>query len=129
MKSKTAHCAIVVCGLLGLADATLLYYWHATSPFVNPAWDSPYGYFFWLPVSVWGIAVYTAILLLAYFGRYDIIGLVSAIATAFSVYLIWASVFIIKHVCPYCVFSALMMGAIFCVSFFTFPSREKEKKS
>lgn len=88
-------------------------------------WRSPYARLFGLPVSLYGAGAYLLLLLNALRPRVagsrlpapSLVALfLSAIGAAFSAYLTWASVVVLRAACPWCLLSAGLMAALFGVS-------------
>lgn len=81
---------------------------------------SRFSEFLGLPVALWGIGAYVAMLLLSIavmrnmFAPWALRGLfaVAALGIAFSIYLTYIELFVLYEVCPWCVLSAIIVTAI-----------------
>lgn len=88
--------------------------------------NSPWATFIGLPVSVWGVGAYLAILAVALVGlqprfvneRWVALSLfgLAAVGVAFSGYLTWIEAFVIEMWCQWCVVSAVIITLIFLLS-------------
>lgn len=95
---------------------------------------SRYSEFLGLPVALWGIGAYAALLALSLavlwkkFSPWAQRGLfiVSAIGVAFSLYLTYVEVFILHEICPWCVLSAIIVTAIAVLSALEMRAAEAE---
>lgn len=95
---------------------------------------SRYSEFLGLPVALWGIGAYAALLALSLavlwkkFNPWAQRGLfiVSAIGVAFSLYLTYVEVFILHEICPWCVLSAIIVTAIAVLSALEMRAAEAE---
>ncbi|MGQ0600444.1 MAG: vitamin K epoxide reductase family protein [Anaerolineales bacterium] len=86
---------------------------------------SQYGYLFGIPVSYLGFVSYVALIVLFVLERrgeffkannpFAVFGL-TLFGALFSGYLQYASLFLLREVCPYCVVNALLMVALFILS-------------
>lgn len=88
--------------------------------------NSPWAVFLGMPVSLWGVGAYLAILAVALVGlqpgyvnnrwvAMSLFGL-SAVGVAFSGYLTWIEAFVIEMWCQWCVVSAVIITLIFLLS-------------
>jgi uncharacterized membrane protein len=87
---------------------------------------SPWAVFLGLPVAVWGVGAYLAILAVALVGlqpgyvnsRWAALSLfgLSAVGVAFSGYLTYIEAFVIEMWCQWCVVSAVIITLIFLLS-------------
>lgn len=87
--------------------------------------SSQWSYLWGIPIAVFGVVGYTAILILITFGNRSktlaphvdlmLFG-ISLTGFLFSLYLTYIEIFILKTICQWCVLSALMMTAIFILS-------------
>jgi uncharacterized membrane protein/glutaredoxin len=80
--------------------------------------ESPYSSFAGVPVPVWGVAGYAALLLLSVapfsnVKKWFLLYLTSLVALSFSIYLTYLELFVIKAVCPLCVASLAFITVIF----------------
>lgn len=135
MKSNTLRWFSLLFGLCGLADCLLLFYWQATNPFFHPVWDSDVSKVAGVPISILGAIAYLIIVLSVIFekdrpsfSKYGAAGvfMISGLGMFFSIYLIGISIFVIRHLCPYCLFSAIMITAIFFCSAIRIRIRRRE---
>ena len=78
-----------------------------------------------MPVAIWGLLTYLALLALVLVKRSDwrvghpagmAIFLVTLIGVIFSAYLTYLELFVIHAICPWCVASAVVMVALFILS-------------
>jgi uncharacterized membrane protein len=86
---------------------------------------SPYSEIYGIPISVFGLVAYLAILCIlvlerrlniAYeYGPLAIFG-ISLVGVAFSVYLTYLELYIIHAVCPFCVISAILITLLFILA-------------
>jgi uncharacterized membrane protein len=86
---------------------------------------SQYGYLLGIPVSYLGLASYLALIALVLLesraGFFKTNGPLAVFAltlfgTLFSGYLQYASLFVLREVCPYCVVNAVVMAVLFVLS-------------
>ncbi len=87
---------------------------------------SPYAELLGVPVAIWGLLTYLALLALVLVKRSDwrdlghpagmAIFLVTLIGVIFSAYLTYLELFVIHAICPWCVASAVVMVALFILS-------------
>ena len=87
---------------------------------------SIYSEFLGLPVAIWGLLTYVALLALYLVKRLDWKGfgalarqgffLVALVGVVFSIYLTYLEIFVIKAICPWCVASAVVMAVLFALS-------------
>ncbi|MCG3140988.1 MAG: hypothetical protein HDKAJFGB_02140 [Anaerolineae bacterium] len=95
---------------------------------------SVYSEFLGLPVALWGIGAYITLLALGLallwkkFSPWAQRGLfiVSAIGVAFSLYLTYIEVFVLREVCPWCVLSAIIVTCIAVLSALEMRAAEAE---
>jgi len=86
---------------------------------------SPYSEIYGIPVSVFGLAAYIAILgilvlesrlkMAEEYGQLAIFG-ISLVGVAFSAYLTYLEFYIIHAVCPFCVTSAILITILFILA-------------
>ncbi len=135
MKSDKFRLPILLLALAGLADCLLLSYWYLTDPFTHPVRSGDYSKIAGVPNAILGAAAYLAIALLAAlekkrprFGSLSSVAvfIVSGLGTFFSIYLTFVAVFVIRRVCPYCLFSSLAITAIFICSIIKTKTRRRE---
>ncbi len=88
---------------------------------------SPYSVIYGIPISVFGILAYLAILaILVLEGRLKLakengplaIFGISLVGIAFSAYLTYLELYIIHAICPFCVTSAIIITLIFIIAIF-----------
>ena len=82
--------------------------------------------FLGLPVAVWGVGFYVAVLVLALTGLQEQFELSRGIATGllvlngwglvFSAWLTWLELYVIHAICQYCVVSACLVAVMFVLS-------------
>jgi uncharacterized membrane protein len=85
---------------------------------------SRFSEFLGLPVALWGIGAYAVLLALSaavmrqMFAPWSQRGLfgVAAIGVAFSLYLSYVEVFVLREICPWCVLSAIIVTVIAVLS-------------
>lgn len=86
---------------------------------------SQWSYLWGIPIAVFGVVGYAAILLLITFGNrnktlapnvYLMLFGISLTGFLFSLYLTYLEIFILKTICQWCVLSSLTMTAIFILS-------------
>lgn len=87
---------------------------------------SPYAELLGVPVAIWGLLTYLALLALVLVKRSDwrdlghpagmAIFLVTLVGVIFSAYLTYLEVAVIHAICPWCVASAVVMVALFILS-------------
>jgi len=86
---------------------------------------SPYALFLGVPTALWGAAVYAAIGVLALIGLsgrgWLRAFLLAASGVAFSAYLTYLSVFVIRAVCLYCLASAAVAVLLFALLLWRYP--------
>jgi uncharacterized membrane protein len=126
---------MAVLALLGALDATYLLlgklgitsgYFCTITQGCEVVNTSPYSEFLGIPVAAIGLLGYLAILIVALAAiqprwladrRPDVLlGLLSGVGVAFSLYLTYAELFILGAVCQWCVVSQLLIIAIFVLS-------------
>jgi uncharacterized membrane protein len=126
---------IAVLALLGALDATYLLlgklgitsgYACTVTRGCEVVNASPYSEFLGIPVAAIGLLGYLAILIVALAAiqprwladrRPDaLLGLLSGVGVAFSLYLTYAELFILRAVCQWCVVSQLLIITIFVLS-------------
>jgi uncharacterized membrane protein len=131
MKTRNA---LLVLSLAGLLDA---FYLVLIKIFNNPlmcpqgigdCWTvntSRYGELFGIPVAVFGMAGYAAVIFLVLvetnnklFMKLSLIGVfaLALFGSLFSIYLTYLEIAVIKAICPFCVVSAILMFTIFGIS-------------
>lgn len=127
--------AIAVLALLGALDATYLLlgklgitsgYACSVTGGCEVVNTSPYSEFLGIPVAAIGLLGYLAILIVALAAmqprwladrRADLlVGLLSGVGVAFSLYLTYAELFILRALCQWCVVSQLLVITIFVLS-------------
>lgn len=87
---------------------------------------SPYAELFGVPVAIWGLLGYLALLALFLVKRYDwrnlgwvarqAFFLVTLVGVLYSAYLTYLELFVINEICPWCVASAVVMTALFVLA-------------
>jgi uncharacterized membrane protein len=87
---------------------------------------SPYAELFGVPVAIWGLLGYLALLALFLVKRYDwrnlgwvarqAFFLVTLVGLLYSAYLTYLELFVINAICPWCVASAIVMAALFVLA-------------
>ncbi len=87
---------------------------------------SPYAELFGVPVAIWGLLGYLALLVLFLVKRYDwrnlgwvarqAFFLVTLVGVLYSAYLTYLELFVINEICPWCVASAVVMTALFVLA-------------
>jgi uncharacterized membrane protein len=87
---------------------------------------SPYAELFGVPVAIWGLLGYLALLALFLVKRYDwrnlgwvarqAFFLVTLVGVLYSAYLTYLELFVINEICPWCVASAIVMTALFVLA-------------
>ena len=98
--------------------------------------DSPYSEIAGIPVAIFGIAGYLAILVvllldskkrtfLYEYGPTVVFGF-SLIGVLYSIYLTYLELFVIIAICPYCVISAVLMLVIFVIAILRMTMRNRE---
>lgn len=98
---------------------------------------SRYSEFLGLPVALWGIGAYVALLALSLavlwqkFSPWAQRGLflVSAVGVAFSLYLTYIEVFVLHEICPWCVLSAIIVTTIAVLSALEMRAAEADMES
>ncbi len=126
-KSLSVCIFLLLLAIMGLLDSSYITYRIFTDPVLSPIWDSSYGKIFGVSVSILGIVAYVSILVAVYVSMSTAkrsvnilsiltLRILSGIGATFSVYLMYVSLFIIHNVCPFCVFSAVIMNIIFFMS-------------
>jgi uncharacterized membrane protein len=98
---------------------------------------SVYSEFLGLPVALWGIGAYIALLALSLavlwkkFSPWAQRGLflVSAAGVAFSLYLTYIEVFVLHEICPWCVLSAIIVTSIAVLSALELRAAEAETET
>jgi uncharacterized membrane protein len=122
MRFDRLNWLILTFGLLGLIDSLWLTYWHFANPVIHSIRNSSYGNLAGVPVALLGAIVYLSIVMVIAFGNHvpavrqfgqSAVFLMSGAGMIFSIYLLGASIMIFHSICPYCLFSALMISAIF----------------
>lgn len=88
--------------------------------------NSPYAVLFGVPVAIWGLLGYLAMLALFAVRVTDWRGLghlarqafflVALVGVLYSAYLTYLELFVINEICPWCVLSAIVMTALFVLS-------------
>jgi uncharacterized membrane protein len=88
--------------------------------------NSPYAELFGVPVAIWGLLGYAAMLALWLVKRYDwrnlgwvarqAFFLVTLVGLLYSAYLTYLELFVINAICPWCVASAIVMTALFALA-------------
>ncbi len=121
------YLAIAALGLIGLGLASYLTYLDYTDAQVtfcqegsgcDAVRQSKYANLLGIPVGLWGVIGYIAIIVAALVPLSDrlrkpcLFGLATA-GFAFSVYLTYLELFVIHDICPYCMASASIMTVIF----------------
>jgi uncharacterized membrane protein len=125
--------AIVAASILGAIDAIYLYILKLTeAPWMcGPSHgcltvnNSPYSVLYGIPVSLYGLAAYIAIMVIVLLepkmklagenGPLAVFG-ISLGGVAFSAYLTWLEVAVIHALCPFCVTSAVLITIIFILA-------------
>ncbi|MER3447725.1 MAG: hypothetical protein C4291_13225 [Candidatus Dadabacteria bacterium] len=125
--TKTPGLIILILSALGIALSgylTYLYYAKAQAAFCtvgsgcDTVRESPYSIILGVPVSVFGVIGYLSILILSLvsisYGRakWLLLYFLSLVGFAFSAYLTYIELFVIKAICPYCVASAFIITGI-----------------
>lgn len=87
---------------------------------------SPYAELFGVPVAIWGLLSYLALLVLYLVKRSDWRGLghlarqatflATLVGVLYSAYLTYLELFVINAICPWCVASAIVMTALFVLA-------------
>lgn len=87
---------------------------------------SPYAELFGVPVAIWGLLSYLALLALYLVKRSDWRGLghvarqatflATLVGVLYSAYLTYLELFVIEAICPWCVASAIVMTALFVLA-------------
>ncbi len=127
--------AIAVLALLGALDATYLLlgklgithgYVCSVTGGCEVVNTSPYSEFLGVPVAAIGLLGYVAILIVALAAiqprwladrRPDkLLGLLSGVAVAFSLYLTYVELFVLRAVCQWCIVSQLIIIVIFVLA-------------
>jgi uncharacterized membrane protein len=127
--------AAAVLALLGLADAAYLTYLKIQLMSGGPGCafggcdevnQSPYAMLFGVPVALWGLLVYAALLGMSLLwlkssgerGKWLGRGMLalSGGGLAFSAYLTALELFVIRAICPYCVISAIIITVLFVIT-------------
>lgn len=88
--------------------------------------SSPYAVLLGVPVAIWGLLGYLALLALFLVKRSDWQGLgflarqaaflVTLVGVLYSAYLTYLELFVINEICPWCVASAIVMTALFVLA-------------
>jgi len=78
--------------------------------------ESQYSYLFGIPLSVYGIAFYLMVFLLALVKKYKVLFAFSVFGVLFSAYLTYLEFFVIYAWCQWCIASAILTVLIFAVS-------------
>jgi len=134
LKPKTTSIIIRIVAAIGLLDSTYLAYVKLanTEIYCTPGlgncdvvnasqWSTLWG----IPLGVYGVAGFGAILLISLFGnRWKmltdnsnmVIFAISLGGFLFSLYLTYIELFVLRAICQWCILSALMMTVIFIVS-------------
>lgn len=134
MTTRTRFAGIFLLSLLGIADSWYLAQ-HAVEGTAlscgidgvlsgcNAVAQSPYSHFFGIPLGVYGVAFYAAVLLLAAIANRALIkearravALLSAIGMLASLYFIGLQVFVIDALCIYCIGSFVVATGIFLLA-------------
>lgn len=135
MKSRTRFTGILFLSLLGIADSWYLAQ-HAltntalscgidTGPLsgCNTVAQSAYSHFFGIPLGIYGIVFYAAMLLIALAAQYAwvrgatfLLALGSAVGLAASIYFEALQLFVIDALCIYCLGSFLFSLGIFLLA-------------
>ena len=122
---KLVRKIVVALSIAGLFDAGYLTYYKLFSAvelicgekgdcdYVN---SSPYAEIFGIPVALFGLIYYAAVLLCTLSGRKNPVFGMSAAALLFSFYLTYVEVYILQAICIWCVVSALLTLSIFVFS-------------
>lgn len=86
----------------------------------------PYGALFGVPVAAYGVAGYLALLVVALAGLQErwlarpgptrLLVALSGLGVAFTIYLKFLELFVIRAICAWCVGSAVLIAAIFAAS-------------
>ena len=132
-KTDWTQVAALALGFVGLVDSAYLAFLKLTNQVVacgnvgdcEAVNNSPYAVIGGIPIALLGAAGYLLIMLAAWLdrpgqplaetGRYAFFGL-TLTGTLYSIYLTYIEFFVIRAVCPYCVVSAVVMGALFVLS-------------
>jgi len=130
---------IFIAGLAGLADGIYLTIEHYSSAVVpctifngcGAVLNSPYANIGPIPMSLFGLVFYLAMLTLTILSWKNPkkwlkkLWLLSLIAFAFTLYLIYLQIFIIHALCIYCLASATMVTMMFLLLNFLVSEKEK----
>ncbi len=140
---------IIIVSILGFIDATYLLIIKLTSikalcvPGLGDCWSvntSAYSEWNGIPISVFGMLAYIAILLITTFGSqiefFKPYGPIFTLGIAlsgfiFSIYLTYLQIAVIKAICPFCIISATTMSTVFVLSIIQFlknPETKNEKQ-
>ncbi|MHB1391021.1 MAG: vitamin K epoxide reductase family protein [Thermoleophilia bacterium] len=131
MKLKIFLSTIIVLAFLGVADSSYALYQHYAPPETSSCDvnetisctainQSEYSVLLGMPVAGLGMAGYAliaalAVTMMAQFHKLQdgwLLLTVTIVALAFSLWLTWIEIFILKAVCPLCVMSLLMITTI-----------------
>jgi uncharacterized membrane protein len=122
-----------ILAILGMADAIYLLIYKLTGNShmclgnggCHDVNFSPYSMIYGIPVSVFGMAAYLAILVILFLeghlkiaeenGPLAIFG-ISLGGVAFTVYLTYLEIYVIHAICPFCVASAILVTLIFILA-------------
>ncbi len=136
---------IIIVSILGFFDATYLLIIKLTAnkalcvPRLGDCWSvntSAYSEWNGIPISVFGMLAYIAILLITIFGRKIAFikpyGPVFTLGIAlsgfiFSIYLTYLQIAVIKAICPFCIISATTMSTVFVLSIIQFLKNPETK--
>ena len=125
--------ATAILGILGAADSIYLLIYKLTGNShmclgnggCHDVNFSPYSVIYGIPVSVFGLSAYLAILCILFLeGRLKIVKQNGPLAifgfslggVAFSVYLTYLELYVIHAICPFCVASAVIITLIFILA-------------
>ncbi|GIW66646.1 MAG: hypothetical protein KatS3mg095_0544 [Candidatus Parcubacteria bacterium] len=100
---------------IGLKNNSLICLPNSSCDFVL---KSEYSKFFGLPVALWGVFYFCAILILNFFEKFKfLLKIISPLGFIFAFYLIYLQFFILKSVCVYCLTVDISAIIIFLLIF------------
>lgn len=145
MKSEYRNIAVLflVVALLGFIDATYLSVEHflgqippCTSGGCEFVLTSSYSAIWGIPVALLGVLYYFTVLILsiAFLDTKKSIILkrsaqISVIGFLGSIYFVYLQLFVINHICKYCMVSAFTCTALFIIGIYTFYKLKKAKNN
>ncbi len=122
---------VILLGIVGLVDSAYLTYEHFQTNTLgcpifggcNEVLRSQYSEILRIPTSLLGVIYYLTLIfvsILILFKKADLLKLLVLITFfgfLFSMWLVYLQLFVIKNICAYCLFSALLSTLIFIITF------------